>query len=57
MFKKAPTGRVIRVVVDPEQQATLLQAATRANLPLATWVRVVALKEAQRDQPKSNSQE
>jgi hypothetical protein len=46
-MKKPPTGRVIRLVVDPAQQEALVQAAGRANLPLATWVRVVALKEAQ----------
>jgi len=46
MAKKPPTGRVIRVVVEPAEQQELLQAANRASLPLATWVRVAALREA-----------
>jgi hypothetical protein len=33
--------------VEPDQQKALLEAAQRANLPLATWVRVVALQAAQ----------
>jgi hypothetical protein len=44
---KLPEGRVIRVIVEPAQQKALLEAAQRANLPLATWVRVVALQAAQ----------
>lgn len=44
--KTLPTGRVIRVVVEPDEQRALVQAATRASLPLATWVRVVALERA-----------
>jgi uncharacterized protein (DUF1778 family) len=38
----------VQLVVKPEIKRLLEKAAARANLPLATWVRVVAVNEAQK---------
>lgn len=58
--KTAKTGRpektdedrkdeVIRVRVTAEQKAALTAAATRAGSDVSTWLRMVGIREAQRD--------
>jgi len=36
----------IRVLVSGEDKQTLIDAAERAHLPVATWLRVLGLREA-----------
>ena len=55
---REPTGRVIKVVVEKNEQEIMLAAAKHVNLPLATFVRQSAwqraLKIAQQIAPKNN---
>ena len=46
-MSKKKSGHV-QIIVKPKAKRLLERAAERANLPLATWIRVTALKEAQR---------
>jgi uncharacterized protein (DUF1778 family) len=40
----------VQLIVEPQDKRILEKAAARAHLPLATWIRVVALNEAQKTQ-------
>jgi uncharacterized protein (DUF1778 family) len=48
-MSKKQSGHV-QLVVKPEIKRLLEKAAARANLPLATWIRAIAVSEAQKTQ-------
>jgi hypothetical protein len=54
---KQPTGRVIKVVVEDDQQVMLATAAKRAGIPLATYVRLAAIEKATRETQTTKDQD